>query len=87
MKNVFSILAVTAIVTSAFAFTKKNTLYCVRSFLGNACLIIQNKMESPTGTAYSHFPLAAGKWDGTVEGCLNASPTNHCIEIIKLIND
>jgi len=92
MKKLLSFLAVSAIVTSAFAFTNitnknKSVTFCVLNVTRTACVIIRNKAESTTGTQFKHFPQGPGKWDGTSAGCTNASPVTGCIVIIILIDN
>jgi hypothetical protein len=87
MKKLLSVLAVAAIVTSAFAFNTRALGYCVLNNAGTACEVRQNVVEQ-TGTANaSHFPFAAGKWNGTHAGCTGASIVTDCITPIKLIAD
>jgi hypothetical protein len=87
MKILLSFLAVAFLVTSAFAFANKGGSYCVLNNTGTACEIRANVVQA-TGTANNtHFPLFAGKWDGTHLGCTNASPDTDCVVPIRLIID
>jgi len=87
MKKKLSVLAVAVIVTSAFAFTNKNKAltFCVKS--GNGCVLLQNKVQNPGGIQVQHYPLGAGKWNGTQAGCVNANPQTDCITNIFLIDN
>jgi len=87
MKKILSFWAVAAIVTSTFAFTNKNKAltFCVKG--GNGCTLLYDKVENPAGIVVLSYPLAAGKWNGTVAGCVNASPITDCIVSIKVINN
>jgi len=86
MKKLLSVLAVAAIVTGAFAFSNYNKIgtYCLKNFAGTACTIVPNKGEDSNGILFQHFPLGAGKWNGTLAGCTNASPITDCVVNIHL---
>ena len=88
MKKLLSVVAVAAIVTSAFAFNTRALAYCVLNGTGTACVVKTSVVEQTNGAATdTHFPFAAGKWNGTFAGCNAASPTTDCITPIRLIAD
>jgi len=84
MKKLLSVVAVAAIVTSAFAFNTKALTFCVRNAAASASQIINNRFENPAGQNFLHFPQGVGKWDGTQVGCINASPVHDCTTPIIL---
>jgi hypothetical protein len=45
MKKLLSVVAVAALVTSAFAFTNKILVYCVLNAVGNACEVRTSVVE------------------------------------------
>jgi len=88
MKKLLSLLAVAAIVTSAFAFTTttRDATFCVRVGSGQSlsCDIITSQEITDNGTLYFEWPLSATKWNGNADVCRAASPITHCIEEIEL---
>ncbi|WEK35581.1 MAG: hypothetical protein P0Y53_24110 [Candidatus Pseudobacter hemicellulosilyticus] len=68
MKKLFSVLAVAAIVTSAFAFSSKpfGGKYCASQTQNFQCAVITNVTELGTGgTTYYKYSA----WDGTNSDC------------------
>jgi hypothetical protein len=84
MKKLLSVVAVAAIVTSAFAFNTKNLTFCVRNAAGTACQIV-HKVEDPSGPIFKQYTIAQG-WDGTALGCTQA-PIAKCATNVNLIGD
>jgi dissimilatory sulfite reductase (desulfoviridin) alpha/beta subunit len=82
MKKLLSVVAVAAIVTSAFAFTKGQALFCVRS--GSACTVISG-VHIETGTAnFKQYPLATGQWNGQIATCTGLA---NCSQDIRLVDN
>jgi hypothetical protein len=87
MKKLLSVLAVAAIVTSAFAFTtNKETRFCLRNASGTACQIVNNKVIDPLGTIYKQYPLGLNQWNGNVATCTAAGIAN-CSQDIPLLDN
>jgi len=85
MKKLLSVVAVAAIVTSAFAFNTTAQAFCVKQ--NGVCTIIRDKVIDNAGQPFTHFPLGAGQWNGTQAGCVNASPVTDCIVNVKLLGN
>ena len=84
MKKLLSVLAVAAIVTSAFAFTNKvgPQTFCIRNAAGNGCAFVTATKD--VGLPFLHYPKPA--WNGTVAAC-NAAGVNLCsVNILLDIN-
>lgn len=88
MKKLLSVLAVAAIVTSAFAFSTKGAVgFCVRNAAGTACIIKPTShIDNINGTAFLQYPLADGQWDGQTSTCTGAS-TSLCSQSVNLKAD
>ena len=89
MKKWLSLLLVIAIVTSIFAFTTNRRLssYCVFDSSLLTCNVLYNQTLSPTGTAYLHYPMGPGQWDGSWISCFNASIGTDCVVLVRLVNN
>lgn len=89
MKKWLSLLLVIAIVTSTFAFTTNRRLsgYCVYDNSLLTCNVLYDQTLSPTGTAYLHYPMGPGQWDGSWISCFNASIGTDCVVLVRLVNN
>ena len=82
MKKLLSVVAVAAIVTSAFAFsTKTVTKFCVRNAGATGCEITATKVIVSGTANFKHYPLGLGSWDGSETGCTGATTTNCSVDI------
>jgi hypothetical protein len=82
MKKLLSVVAVAAIVTSAFAFsTNKVATFCVRNATATGCVVVNNKFIQAGAANAKHFPLSLTQWDGTGAGCTNAAITDCSVDI------
>lgn len=87
MRKLLSLLAVAAIVTSAFAFTTKVATFCVLNAAGNACQVLQGRQIVTGQPNFAHFPLGAGGWNGNAAACTGANPATDCDVPINLVID
>jgi hypothetical protein len=88
MKKLLSVVAVAAIVTSAFAFsTKTSTKFCVRNAGATGCELTPTTKQIIAGTPnFKIYPLGENQWDGSEASCI-AAGTVKCSVDIRLINN